>query len=373
MKKRIISILPVLALLSACSGGGSSSGTLPHVPAAAPAGSANAIAVPNEVQSDAMQQPQPQSVLASSDLLYVGNTQNNSITVYHHDVQGNTAPLYVIAGPNTGINSPGQLSEDAAGNLYVANGGLNSTAGILVFAHGASGNVAPIRTLAGPATEMHHVVAMTVDKTTGKIFAVDDSAPLGQGANLLRFPPNSTGNQAPFASGAISFWGTELTSDSTGKNIIEAHIPSCCHAWSSGIQTLVKQFPNSATLSPVHDIVAQWDNGVADDPTTNSYVVTTPAGIERFAENTAGYGPNYGVAANFSPAVVGTITSDTCGTQVVLGYLRNIFVAHGTQSGCPADAVYVYTHDSSGDAAPLRVLSGSATKLSVPYGIYEGK
>ena len=299
--------------------------------------------------------------------------ETTPITVYRHDVQGNSGPLYVIAGSKTGINSPGQLSEDAAGNLYVANGGLNSPASILVFAHGANGNVAPIRTLAGPATGMHHVVAMTVDNMTGKIFAVDDSAPLGQGANLLRFTPNASGNQAPFASGAIYFWGSELASDSTGKNVIEAHIPSCCHAWSSGIQTIVKQFPNNTSLSPIYEITAQWDSGVADDPTTKTYLVTTPTGIQRFAENTAGYGPNFGVAPSLSPAIVGTITSDTCGTQLALGYLRNIFVAHGTQSGCAADAVYVYTHDSTGNAAPLRVLSGSATRLSGPYGIYEGR
>jgi hypothetical protein len=370
MKKRSISILPVLALLSACSGGGSNSGSLPQTPAAA--GVTGTVAAPNEAQSDAQQQ-QPLSVPAGSDLLYVGNTGNNSITVYRHDVQGNNGPLYVIAGSNTGINSPGQLSEDAAGNLYVANGGLNSTASILVFAHGANGNVAPIRTIAGPATGLHRVVATTVDKATGKIFAVDDAAPLGQGANLLRFPPNSSGNQAPFASGAIYFWGSELASDSTGKNIVEAHLPSCCHAWSSGIQTIVKQFSNNASLSPIYDITAQSDSGVADDPATKTFLVTTPVGIERFAETTMGYGPNNGVAPSFSPALAGTITSDTCGTQLALGYLRNIYVAHGTQSGCATDAVYVYPHDSSGNAAPLRVLSGPATGLSGPYGIYEGK
>jgi hypothetical protein len=372
MKKRSISILPVLALLSACSGGGSSSGSLPQTPAVAP-GPASAAIAPNEAQSDAAQQAQPLSVPVSSDLLYVGNTQNNSITVYHHDAHGNTGPLYVIAGSNTGINSPGQLSEDAAGNLYVANGGINSPASILVFAHGANGDVTPMRTLAGPATGMHHVVAMTVDKTTGKIFAVDDSVPAGEGANLLRFPPNAAGNQAPFARGTISFWGSELASDSTGKNIIEAHVPTCCHASSAGIQTIVKQFPNNASLNPIFDISAQFDNGVADDPSTKTYLATTPAGIERLAENTAGYGPNFGVAPSFAPAIGGTITSDTCGTQIVLGYLRNIYVAHGTQSGCAADAVYVYTHDSTGNAAPLRVLSGPATGLRGPYGIYEGK
>jgi hypothetical protein len=372
MKKCLISAAPFLLLLSACSGGGTSSGTLPQT-LAAPVGSASAAGSMNEAQSDALLPAQPASVPASSDLLYVGNTQNNSITVYRHDVSGNAAPLYVIFGRKTEIDSPGQLSEDAAGDLYVANGGLNASASILVFAHGANGNVAPIRKLAGPATGMHHVVAMTVDKTTGKIFTVDDSVPLGQGANLLRFPPNATGNQAPFARGTIEFWGYELASDSTGRNVIESNLAECCIAFSAGIQTYQKQFPNAASLTPAFNIAAQWNNGVTDDPTTKSYVVTTPNGIMRFAENTTGFGPNYGASPSFTPTVIGTITSDTCGTQVALGYLRNIYVTHRTQSGCPADAVYVYTHDSSGNVAPLRVLSGLATRLSAPYGIYEGK
>jgi hypothetical protein len=97
-------------------------------------------------------------------------------------------------------------------------------------------------------------------------------------------------------------------------------------------------------------------------------------GIYRFAEDTVG-GGNTEFTKVFKPAVISIITSDTCGSQLALppGPTPNTYVVHGTQSGCPTDAVYVYTHSASGNAAPLRILSGPATKLNQHYGIYEGK
>jgi hypothetical protein len=72
--------------------------------------------------------------------------------------------------------------------------------------------------------------------------------------------------------------------------------------------------------------------------------------------------------------LVSIIMSATCGRQLALGCLRNIYVRHSKQYGlCPTDAVYVYTHDAAGNVESLRVLSDPATKLDQPYGIYEGK
>jgi len=154
-----------------------------------------------EAQSDAAVYPLSIPVPSSNDLLYVGNIGNNSITIYKQDAQGDTAPLKVIAGSKTGINNPGQLSEDAQGNLYVANNASpaasTSTAygSVLVFAHGANGNTAPIRKLVGPATDLIGVLGvqgLTVDKRTGKIFVITqlpDPQP-SRNNQLLRFPPD---------------------------------------------------------------------------------------------------------------------------------------------------------------------------------------
>jgi hypothetical protein len=383
LKRLNFAAFAFVSLIAACSGGGTSTNIVPQTVTATVGSQANT-GVLSEAQSDAELKPQQLSAQSSADLLYVGNVGNNSITVYHHDAQGNAAPLHVIVGSKTGISNPGQLSEDAQGNLYVVSSGTGAASpSILVFAHGADGNIAPIRTLAGPLTGFHSVRAMTVDSSTGKIFVVDDTGGDGYPASLLRFAPNATGNEAPFARGSITFWAYELASDSSGQNIIEAHITGCCSVSNAGVDTFAKQFANNTAPANPFSIRYFSSYGVADDPTTKTYLVTSgpggayaTGGIYRLAETTTGAGPlAYPNPATWATAPVSIITSDTCGTQLALGYQRNIYVTHSTATfpACPTDAVYVYAHDASGNASPLRVLSGGATKLAQPYGIFEGQ
>jgi hypothetical protein len=302
--------------LSACGSSGTS-----NLPASA---LPQATAFTDEAQWDHTHAPQPTPWPGSNDLLYISNRGNNSITVYRHNAFGNTLPVQIIAGSNTGLVNPGTLSEDSQGNLYVANGyGLQSPkdvdpyAAILVFAHGANGNVAPIRILAGPLTGLHHVEAMMVDKATGQTFVFDETQLSDAGeSNLLRFPPN-LGNEAPYARSAIGlFPAVELASDSTGQHIIEAHVAPCCNSFNNGIETLAKQFSNGATPSAFYDVAAFSVMGVADDPTTKTYLTTSRNGIYRLAENTTGHFPYMGSPATIRPAPVSVITSDTCGGQL---------------------------------------------------------
>jgi hypothetical protein len=353
--------------LSGC-GGGSGSTNVP-----APSG-VNAALAPlspasvSEAESDSRYPTQFTPIPARTYMLYVGNVGNNSITVYRFDAQGNTSPMRVIAGSKTRITSPGQLSEDAAGNLYVA----NKPASILVFAPLANGNVAPIRVLAGPLTGIHNVEAMTVDQATGKIFVVDTIAQnpgLSGTSELLRFAPNASGNTAPFARSATNSIPVprQITSDSTGNNLIETHIGGISGSFNRGygVNTVPKQFPNGADLPPIYDTDYYPSFGIVDDPTTKTYLATGASGINRFAEDTVGVGANQYGPATFKPAMISTITTGFCG-QLALGYLRNIYAVCGA-------AINVYEHDAAGNVAPLRVLSGPATRLNQPYGIYEGK
>jgi hypothetical protein len=377
----------VLPSVAACSAGGGSAGRLPA--ADTPLASERGI---SEEPSDATASIFPASTPASDDLLYVSNDGNNSITVYHQDASGNTAPLHVIAGLKTKLHDPGELSEDASGNLYVASG-----QSILVFAHGASGDVAPIRDLSGSLTHMtgqNVPVAAMVDPSTGKLFvSIENSSFYG---HMLRFPPDATGNEAPFAIDGEQLEYPkqfELASDSTGNYLISPNgpspYPSSVDVFDQGISSFEKQFasgaklssgptsilglfPDSAATSGVYTGI----NGVADDPATKTYLAsgtdTASTGIFRFAENTQGYGALFG-PAKFTPKIVSLITSDTCAGQLALGYERSIYAVHARANYCASDAIYVYEHDSSGDAKPIRILSGSKTALESPNGIYEGK
>ncbi|MBV8172032.1 MAG: hypothetical protein JO219_08890 [Candidatus Eremiobacteraeota bacterium] len=76
----------------------------------------------------------------------------DSLTVYAPNANGDAKPLRTIAGPLTGLTRPNGVAVDASGALYVANTGVSgsgeSVVGqdrVLIFAPGASGDVAPVR------------------------------------------------------------------------------------------------------------------------------------------------------------------------------------------------------------------------------------
>jgi hypothetical protein len=339
------------------------------------------------VQSEELQSFRLEPSSGANDLLYVGNDGNNSITVYPHTASGNVAPVKVIAGPKTGISDPGQLALDGQNNLYVANGKFGTTSispAILVFAHGANGNVAPIRKIAGSHTGLNFVEAVTVDKTTGDIFVMD-SEPLPNNApqffsSILRFAPNANGNVAPVSRSDIVnsyiYDAYQIASDSSGRNIIEAHFPASTNSSYKGVATYQKYFPNNSTISYIYRVDALSPGGVADDPTTKTYLTSTPGGIYRLAENTAGNGPFGGggpLPVHLTPAPVSVITSDICGGQLATapGPAPYTYVMDEC-AGDPYPTVRVYTNGASGNALPLRVLGGPATRMNQPYGITEG-
>src|SRR5256885_8683831 len=74
----------------------------------------------------------------------------SSITIFDGDAKGDVAPLRVIQGPLSQIDWPMGVAVDEANNeIVVANNGDNS---VLVFPRGAHGVVPPARAIRGPLT-----------------------------------------------------------------------------------------------------------------------------------------------------------------------------------------------------------------------------
>ena len=74
----------------------------------------------------------------------------SSITIYDGDANGDVAPLRTIQGPTSQVDWPMGVAVDEANNeIIVANNGDNS---ILVFPRTASGDVQPKRVIRGPLT-----------------------------------------------------------------------------------------------------------------------------------------------------------------------------------------------------------------------------
>lgn len=86
----------------------------------------------------------------------VANTYAESVTAFAPT--GDATPLAILSGPATLLSFPIGVDVDAAGRLYVANqfGGVN------IYAAGASGNTAPLTTIAGAATGLAAPAAIAV-------------------------------------------------------------------------------------------------------------------------------------------------------------------------------------------------------------------
>lgn len=125
--------------------------------------------------------------------VFVVSFGNNSILAFNPTSNGNVAPLYEVAGSNTTLCQPIGIVFDAKGLLYEANSDYNGgcTPSILVFAAGAKGNVAPIRTIIGPKTLLKTPYSIRVDKL-GYIYVTDS---LGQDVKV--YAPGAHGNVAP--------------------------------------------------------------------------------------------------------------------------------------------------------------------------------
>ena len=103
----------------------------------------------------------------ATDTVWAVNESNDSVTEYGHLDQGNVAPALTIAGSKTKLNDPYGIAVDAAGYVYVGNCPQDVTkppavGSILVFAPGASGNVAPVQRISGSNAYITCVTGLAV-------------------------------------------------------------------------------------------------------------------------------------------------------------------------------------------------------------------
>jgi len=112
----------------------------------------------------------------------------SSITVFDGDAKGDVAPLRVIQGPLSQIDWPMGVAVDEANNeIIVANNGDNS---VLVFPRTASGDVAPARVIRGPLTGVNGPMGVAIAKEEIYVANFGDHT-------ALVFPRLAAGNVRP--------------------------------------------------------------------------------------------------------------------------------------------------------------------------------
>ena len=117
-----------------------------------------------------------------------------AVLTFKGDSNGEVAPLRIIQGPKTQIEDPSRLAIDPANNeIYVPLGRR-----VLVFPREANGNVAPSRIIEGPDTQLG-ASALAVDSIHNLLIAVGNPGGGGPNRNtrILMFDRTATGNAKP--------------------------------------------------------------------------------------------------------------------------------------------------------------------------------
>lgn len=156
---------------------------------------------PERTIAEGLKRPHTVAIDPVAGEMFVSNNlyaaQGPAIDVYDvaAGLPGSESPKRRIAGPLTGLNRPAGLAVDPVHReLYVAND-LDSGSSITVYPLGANGNVAPLRTLKGPATGLAGPIGMAVDFVHDELLVANYK--VSGGGSIVVFPRTATGNFPP--------------------------------------------------------------------------------------------------------------------------------------------------------------------------------
>jgi len=267
--------------------------------------------------------PSPQNVYITQDVL-LDPQLSQSVMQFSTSGTGNVTPSTTLKGP-AGVFLSG-LAVDGTGNLYVggtisSNGALAS-AEVLIYAPGASGTASPSRTIAGGSTGLNvpglsGIAALALDGS-GNLYVssyVNIGGILYPGVSV--FSNTANGNVAPTK--VIGGSATTINTFSAGQIAVD----SANNIYTAG-----------GSLAQANSILIFNSNSTGNAPPTGMI-----AGSNTMLEDVVG------------------IAVDSAG---------NIYAANGNANGVSTPSIVVFSAGSTGNAAPVRTIAGSATTMIAP-------
>jgi len=217
---------------------------------------------------------------AVHDEIIVNSPLAQAILTFRGAANGEEAPIRVIQGPHTQIQGTDYDGNDQMafdeihGEIYIPVAGNK----ILVFSREANGDVAPLRVLAGPDTQIRGTMRgharIGVDGVHN-VLVVTSSGERGSGGSLLIFDRTANGNTKPRAviqgpKTGIGGGGTPHIYDQKGWIIGGCAGGSIC-VWSVDDEGDV---PPRWRI-PVQQIAGVGPSGIALDPAHKEMIVTS--------------------------------------------------------------------------------------------------
>jgi hypothetical protein len=312
----------------------------------------------------------PEAGCATMVCTYVTNVRSRSVTAYAKGANGNIPPILTISGSNTGLHVPQGIAIDAGRNVYVVN---NSPSSVTVYAKGSHGNAAPQQTIRGSNTGLSAPEGIAVDAGLDIYVANSQGGPNGLGSVTV-YAAGANGNVAPirtisgsntvldFPEGValdagLNLYVTTFVGGPSGLGSVNVYA-----AGANGDVAPIGIITGSHTL--LHGAV-----GIALGPRGGIYVMN----YDSRSRPAPGRVTVYAAGANGDVAPVRTIGGSNTGLFGSLGLARdaggNIDAVN--QEGGPSrvGSVTVYAAGANGNVAPIQTISGSQTLLMHPAGI----
>jgi len=281
------------------------------------------------------------SVATSQDAIFVSNG-GGYVTIYALGRHGDVEPIGTIDGAATQLDRPTAIAVDSSGRIYVLNEGEGARrgGGVVVFAAGSKGNVPPITTISGSHTEIVSPKAIAVDSAGNIYVANEEGIPPGPNierpAGISVYPAGSNGDVKPNAT---------VRGADVNMNLRCPCTDTCCG----------------------NDTGIQNPYGIAVDLHSNLYVTTTSGCPKRVGESVRVF-PS-GSSGNVRPSatISGARTGLDSPAGVALDSRGNIYVANAGRYGVgrhdfPA-SIRIYSAGSNGDVPPISTITGSNTGL----------
>lgn len=292
--------------------------------------------------------------------LFVTSSNTDGVAVFSRVASGNTAPLRLIAGANADMHDPVGVAVDGVHNeLVVACAGvfaIPGSASIKTFALGADGDVSALRTIAGPASGLDEYsaspIGIAVDPVAGEIWVARNDGVIAVYART------ANGDVAPIRT--IAGAATEL---SGGQGLVLDDVNH--EVWvTQSFSLLAFARTASGNTPPLRKITGTLPDlqivaGITLDTVHDEIAVTTfnDSSLKVFARTANGnVAPLRTVAGPASGLLspIGVASDPVSGQLVVTNPNNN-------------SALTFYSRTANGNVAPQRTLAGSNTTLSGAY------
>ena len=261
----------------------------------------------------------------ASGNLYVGVDTNTGGQVLVF-ASGATTVSRTITLPNPGNPNSNQvvsMTTDSLGNLYVAGSSVATTTGvtssvasIFVFAPGATGSAAPLRTISGSATTLavgsaaSGIAQMAMDSKDNLYVAEGGGSP---GTAVIMFATGANGNVAPTVITSSTYAPTGVTLDAQDNIYISQSTSGPSGKYPSAVYVFAKG--SAAGATPTRTIMGTatgqdiYLNNIHVDSAGNIFVAQVADGHQAYLVYSATANGNVAPSSTLSPARGSTLDS----------------------------------------------------------------